>query len=55
MKMYGGVDGGEWSALRPCRFTTNTHWLGGWVGLRDRLDLVEKRKSYPAGNRIQAI
>jgi hypothetical protein len=41
--------GGEWSASRPCRFTPGerapgTHWIGGWVDLRDGLDGVEKRK-----------
>jgi hypothetical protein len=37
------LDGDEWSALRPGRFTSRkrahgTHWLGGWVGSRARLD-----------------
>jgi hypothetical protein len=41
--------GGEWSALRPDRFTPGerapgTHWLGGWVDPRTGLDDVEKRK-----------
>jgi hypothetical protein len=48
MKAYGGVDiyihifltlalvGGEWSASRPGRFTSEernlgTHWIGDWV------------------------
>jgi hypothetical protein len=61
MKMYWGVevylhafltsalDGGEWSALRPGRFThrkraPGTHWIGGWVGPRAVLDTVVKRK-----------
>jgi hypothetical protein len=61
MKTYWGVelwlhafltsalDGGEWSASRPGRFTTRerapgTHWIGGWVGLRAVLDTVVKRK-----------
>jgi hypothetical protein len=61
MKAYGGVEvqidifltsalaGGEWSALRPGRFTPgerapDTHWIGGWVGPRAGLDDVEKRK-----------
>jgi hypothetical protein len=40
---------GEWSALRPGRFTLRerapgTHWIGGWVGLRAVLDAVVKRK-----------
>jgi hypothetical protein len=61
MKAYGGVDvyvhifltsslaEGEWSASRPCRFTSGerapgTHWIGGWVDPRACLDDVEKRK-----------
>jgi hypothetical protein len=61
MKTYGGVDvqihvfltstlaGGEWSALRPGRFTPGerapgTHWIGGWMGPRAGLGDVEKRK-----------
>jgi hypothetical protein len=31
------LDGGDWSASRPGRFTPRerapgTHWIGGWVG-----------------------
>jgi len=31
------LDGGQWSASRPGRFntgerTSDTHWIGGWVG-----------------------
>jgi hypothetical protein len=61
MKAYGGVDvsihilltsalaGGEWSALRPGRFTPGErapaiHWIGGWVDPRAGLDDVEKRE-----------
>jgi hypothetical protein len=61
MKTYGGVevystnfltsalDGGEWSASRPCRFTPRErapgiHWIGGWMGPRGGLDAVVKRK-----------
>jgi hypothetical protein len=61
MKTYWGVevqlhgfltsalDGGEWSALRPGRFTSRerapgTHWIGGWVGLRAVLCAGVKRK-----------
>jgi hypothetical protein len=61
MKAYGGVVvyihvflisalvGGEWSASRPTRFTSEerdpgTHWIGGWVGPRTGLDDVEKGK-----------
>jgi len=41
------LNGGDWSAPRPDRFTTgershNTHWMGGWVGLRVGMDAVVK-------------
>jgi hypothetical protein len=54
--MYGSnhsltsaLDGGEWSASRPGRFTPKegalgTHWIGGWVGPRAVLDAVVKKK-----------
>jgi hypothetical protein len=37
--LTSALDGGEWSASRPCRFTPRerappTHWIGGWVGPR---------------------
>jgi hypothetical protein len=43
------LDGGEWSASRPGRFTpkkraAGTHWIGGCVGSRADLDAVVKRK-----------
>jgi hypothetical protein len=61
MKTYWGVevyfqafltsalDGGEWSASRPGRFTprertARIHWIGGWVGPRAVLDAVVERK-----------
>jgi hypothetical protein len=61
MKAYGRVDvyihvfltlaldGGEWPASRPGRFTLGerapgTHCIGGWVGLRTGLDDVKKCK-----------
>jgi hypothetical protein len=39
--------GGEWSASRPGRFTpgeraSGTHWIGGWVDPRARLNNKEK-------------
>jgi hypothetical protein len=57
MKTYGGVeiidppfstsalDGGEWSASRPCRFTSEerapgTHWIAGSVDPTTGLDAV---------------
>jgi hypothetical protein len=43
------LDGGEWSASRPGRFTLrervpSTLCIGGWVGPRAVLDAVVKRK-----------
>jgi hypothetical protein len=48
--LTSALDGGEWSASRPGRFTARktapgTHWLGGWVGLRAVLDTALKRKT----------
>jgi hypothetical protein len=53
------LDGGEWSASRPARFTPKerapgTHWIGGWVGRRAVLDAVVKRK-IPRLNVIRRI
>jgi hypothetical protein len=51
--MYSSaLDGDEWSASRPGRFTpieraSGTHWIGGWVGPRTGLDDVERRKILP--------
>jgi hypothetical protein len=47
--LTSALDGGEWSALLPGRFTPkerapSTHWNGGWVGLRAGLDMVLKSK-----------
>jgi hypothetical protein len=47
--LTSSLDGGEWSASRPGRFTPRegapcTHWIGGWVGPRIVLDAVVKRK-----------
>jgi hypothetical protein len=47
--LYLLLDGGEWSASRPGRFTPRerargTHWIGGWVGPRAVLDAVIWRK-----------
>jgi hypothetical protein len=56
MKTYWGVDvqihasltsalvGGEWSASRPCCFTSGSHWIEGWVGSRAALGNMEKLK-----------
>jgi hypothetical protein len=47
--LTSALDGGEWSASHPSRFTPResapgTHWIGGWVGPRAILDAVVKRK-----------
>jgi hypothetical protein len=47
--LTSALDGGEWSASRPGRFTPRigapgTHWIRGWVGPRAVLDAVMKRK-----------
>jgi hypothetical protein len=41
--LTSALDGGEWSASRPGRFTPrerapSTHWIGGWVGPRAVLE-----------------
>jgi Rad3-related DNA helicase len=42
--LTSALDGGEWSASRPGRFTSGTLSIGGWVDPRAGLDEVEKRK-----------
>jgi hypothetical protein len=47
--LTSALDGGEWSASRPGRFTPwerapGTHWIGGWAGSGAVLDAVVKRK-----------
>jgi hypothetical protein len=47
--LTSALDGGEWLASRPGRFTptekaSGAHWIGGWVGPRALLDTVVKRK-----------
>jgi hypothetical protein len=46
--LTSALDGGEWSASRPSRFSpreraSGTHYIG-WVDLRAGLDAVVKRK-----------
>jgi hypothetical protein len=46
------LDGREWSASRPGRFThrdrtPGTHCTGGWVGPRAGLDAVVRRSPNP--------
>jgi hypothetical protein len=47
--LTSALDGGEWSAPRPGRFTPRerapgSYWIGGWVGLRAVLNAAVKRK-----------
>jgi hypothetical protein len=47
--LTSALDGGDWSASRPGRFSfreraSGTHCIGGSVGLRAGLDAVMKRK-----------
>jgi hypothetical protein len=47
--LTSALDGGEWSASRPGRFTSkeralSTRWIGGWVGPTAVLDAMVKRK-----------
>jgi hypothetical protein len=53
--LTSALDGGEWPASRPGRFTPRerapgTHWIGGWVGPRAGLDAVVKR-TFPSHRR----
>jgi len=46
--LTSALDGGEWSASRPSRFTPKertpcTHWIGVWVGPRTGLDAVLRK------------
>jgi hypothetical protein len=48
--LTSALDGGEWSASCPVPFihrqrAPDTHWIGGRVGPRARLDTVAKRKN----------
>jgi hypothetical protein len=47
--LISALEGGEWSASRPGRFTLGervpgTHWIGGWVSPRAGIDAVAKRE-----------
>jgi hypothetical protein len=50
--LTSALDGDEWSALHPGRFTSReivhvTHCIGGSVGLRAGLDMVSKKIPIP--------
>jgi hypothetical protein len=64
--LTSALDGGEWSASRPYRFTPRergpgTHWIGGWVGPRAVLDAVKgnipnsRRESNPRTPIVQPV
>jgi hypothetical protein len=47
--LTSALDGGEWPASRPDRFTLrewapHTHWIWGWVSRRASLDAAVERK-----------
>ena len=45
------IDGGKWLTLLPGKNPGTHSLIGGWVGPRDRLDVLEKRKiSCPFGH-----
>jgi hypothetical protein len=49
--LTSALDGGEWSAWCPDRFTPgerapSTLWIGGWMGPRVGLDAVARRKNH---------
>jgi hypothetical protein len=44
--LASALAGGEWSTSRPGRFTHCTHWIGGRVDPRARLDDVEKTEFF---------
>jgi hypothetical protein len=45
--LASALDGGEWLASRPSRYTAGIHWIRGWVGLRADLGAVEWRNLLP--------
>jgi hypothetical protein len=56
---FSALDGGEWSALRPGRFTawkkvSSTIWMGCWMKLRAGLDTGDRR-SKPDSPMIQPV
>jgi len=48
--LTSALDGGEWSASRPDRFTSrerdpDAHWLGGWMGPRAGMEAVVRTRT----------
>jgi hypothetical protein len=42
--LTSALDGGEWSASRPCHFGPGTHYRIGWVGPKAGLGAMDWRK-----------
>jgi hypothetical protein len=45
--LTSALDGGEWTASRPSRYTPEdrapgTHWIGSWVGPEAGLDAMKR-------------
>jgi hypothetical protein len=59
--LTSALNRGKQSVSRPGRFTPEEralgiHWIGGWVGLRKDLEVMEERKiRAPAGNRTPVV
>jgi hypothetical protein len=56
--LISALDGGEWLASRPGRFTPRekapgTHWIGGCVGPRAVLDIGGEEKNSEPPPRIE--
>jgi hypothetical protein len=56
--LTSALDGGEWSASLPGRFTPgerapDTHWIGGCMG--PGLDAIVEKNLAHAGNRTWAV
>jgi hypothetical protein len=51
------LDGCEWLASNPGRFTLGTHWIRGWVGPRAGRNTVkrDRKRLALAGNRTPAV
>ena len=40
------IHGGEWSASSLGHFTSNTHWVGYWLGTTSKIDILETCQSF---------
>jgi hypothetical protein len=58
--LTSALDGGEWLASRPGRFSPGeidpgAHWIGDWVGPRAGLKAVKRKTLVSAGNLTPAV